>query len=247
MQVNGPVRGACGESLLSCAGTLDGTSYVTLRDSVIDAALEEPRAVIVDVSALDVPATTAWSAITSAHWHVHTWPNVPLMLVCPDSAVRDALRGKGITRQVRVYRSLEEARRACVAQRRPRRQRACTRLPATVLSAARARRLVHRWLTAWSCPAMISAAATVASELVENTLLHTNSAPRLTIEYDGELVAVAVEDTSRVRAQRREDATHGTDPVSGLAVVAALSRSWGCTPRRTGKTVWAVFGPENAL
>ncbi|MCV7355599.1 hypothetical protein [Mycolicibacterium fluoranthenivorans] len=53
---------------------------------------------------------------------------------------------------------------------------------------------------------------------------------------------MAVEDTSRVRAQRREDATHGTNPASGLAVVAALSRSWGRTPK-----VRAVFGPENAL
>lgn len=247
MQVDGPVRGVCGESVLSCAGTLDGSSYMTLRDSVIDAALEEPRAVIVDASALDVPATTAWSAITSAHWHVHLWPNIPLMLVCPDSTVRAVLRGTGITRQVPVYRSVADAREACLAQRQPRRERMCTHLPATLLSAAHARRLVHRWLTAWSCPAMISAAATVATELVENTLLHTNSAPQLTIEYDGELVAVAVEDTSRVRAQRREDAAHGINPVSGLAVVAALSRAWGCTPKRTGKTVWAVFGPENAL
>lgn len=35
--------------------------------------------------------------------------------------------------------------------------------------------------------------------------------------------------------------------VSGLAIVAALSRSWGSTPTANGKTVWAVLGSENRL
>ena len=35
--------------------------------------------------------------------------------------------------------------------------------------------------------------------------------------------------------------------VSGLAIVDALSRAWGSTPTSSGKTVWAVIGPENQL
>ena len=35
--------------------------------------------------------------------------------------------------------------------------------------------------------------------------------------------------------------------VSGLAIVAALSRDWGSTPTASGKTVWAIIGPENQL
>ncbi|CNJ97610.1 stas domain-containing protein [Mycobacterium tuberculosis] len=35
--------------------------------------------------------------------------------------------------------------------------------------------------------------------------------------------------------------------MSGLAIVDALSREWGSTPTSSGKTVWAVIGPENQL
>ncbi len=35
--------------------------------------------------------------------------------------------------------------------------------------------------------------------------------------------------------------------VSGLAIVDALSRAWGSTPTASGKTVWAIIGPENQL
>lgn len=35
--------------------------------------------------------------------------------------------------------------------------------------------------------------------------------------------------------------------VSGLAIVAALSRAWGSSPTSSGKTVWAIIGPENQL
>jgi hypothetical protein len=33
--------------------------------------------------------------------------------------------------------------------------------------------------------------------------------------------------------------------VSGLAIVAALCRTWGATPTSSGKTVWALIGREN--
>ena len=37
------------------------------------------------------------------------------------------------------------------------------------------------------------------------------------------------------------------DHAGGLSVVAALSRQWGNVPTSTGKTVWALIGPENCI
>jgi hypothetical protein len=34
---------------------------------------------------------------------------------------------------------------------------------------------------------------------------------------------------------------------SGLHIVGALCRAWGNAPTSSGKTVWAVIGPENRL
>lgn len=89
--VDGPARGTPGDSTLRCAGTLDATTYRTLRDIVIDAALEEPPVVIVDVNALRVPVVSAWSVSTSACWHVSVWPDVPVVLASADDDVRKML------------------------------------------------------------------------------------------------------------------------------------------------------------
>ncbi|GAS97504.1 Stas domain-containing protein [Mycolicibacterium canariasense] len=247
LRIHGPTAGGRGDYTLACAGTLDGSTYRELRDVVIKAALDEPPVVIVDVDALRVPAESAWSVFTSARWHVSTWPDIPIVLVCADTDVRDTLRRNGITRYVPVYRTVHGARTAYDADEHRRRQRARAQLPAVMSSSARARRLVEAWLTSWSRAAMIPLAATIASELVENVLLHTDSEPALILECDGDRITVAVEDASPTPAQRTEHPRAGTSPVSGLAVVAALSRTWGSIPTLSGKTVWAVIGPENVL
>ena len=56
--------------LLTVRGTLDSITYRSLRDQIIKAALDEPKAVIVDVTHLGVPAESAWVVFTSARWHV---------------------------------------------------------------------------------------------------------------------------------------------------------------------------------
>jgi hypothetical protein len=60
-------------------------------------------------------------------------------------------------------------------------------------------------------------------------------------------VTVSVLDESATPAARHEDRYRGGDRVSGLAIVASVCRAWGSTPTPSGKTVWAVLGPENQL
>jgi hypothetical protein len=59
-------------------------------------------------------------------------------------------------------------------------------------------------------------------------------------------VTVAVSDHSPSPAGFRESHTSGKLP-SGLRIVASLCRAWGNAPTPTGKTIWAVVGPENRL
>ncbi|MFL0294720.1 STAS domain-containing protein [Mycobacterium sp. SMC-18] len=247
VHISAPVYGGGGEYTLRCTGVLDGLSYRTVRDRVVKAALDEPRMVIIDVNELRVPDASAWSVFTSARWHVSTWPDVPIMLVRADADTRAVIRSRGITRYVPVFPTLQEALQSESSARRQRRHRARAELPSHVSSIVDAQRLVGGWLSGWSCPAMIPVTAVIATALVENVLRHTDSSPTLRLEYDGELVTVAVEDSSSAPAQRKEDAMHGTSRVSGLAVVTALTRVWGSLPTSAGKTVWAVVGPENVL
>ena len=233
--------------LLAVRGTLDSSTYRCLRDRIIKAALEEPKAVIVDVTDLEVPAESAWVVFTSARWHVATWPEVPIMLVCGHPAGRSAITRNGVTRYVPVYPSIQAAiEAASSAGGPPLRRRARAELPGQLASLSRARELVTEWLAVWSQADLIPVTKVVVTVLVENVLQHTDSNPFVRLESDGQAVTVAVEDTNPHPAGPREERTRHSVP-SGLHIVAALCRAWGNAPTSSGKTVWAVIGPENRL
>jgi hypothetical protein len=233
-------------AVLRMEGVLDSTTYLAIRDEIVKAALEEPRAVIADVSGLRLPAESAWVVFTSARWQVDRWPEVPMALVCRHLQGRDAIARNGISRYVPVFDTIDSAIDAMGRTGVTRsRHRARARLLAHVGSVGRARELVEDWLTAWSRPEMIAVTKVVVSAFVENVLEHTHTAPTVRLESDGKTVAVAVEDGSRSPAVIHE--SRSPQPLSSLQIVAALCRVWGNAQTPSGKTVWAVMGPENQL
>jgi hypothetical protein len=231
--------------ILVADGLLDSSTYRSVRDTVIKAALDEPRAVIIDVNRLSVPSASAWSAFTSARWHVSTWPDVPILLVCTDAQVRRAITAVGVARYVPVHSTWESALDALRGQSSRRRVR--NALPVTGASVGLARAMITDWLAKWDKRELIPVAATVATVFVENVIEHTDSAPVLILELNRNTVAVAVEDGSNHLPGRHEDADRGGEIVSGLAIVSALCRAWGATPTSSGKTVWALVGRANGL
>jgi anti-anti-sigma regulatory factor len=233
--------------ILVADGVLDSSTYRSLRDAVIKAALDEPPAVIVDVQRLSVPSASAWSVFTSSRWHVSVWPDVPILLVCAPPEVRRAIASAGVTRYVPVHPNRELALQAVGHQPLHVRRRARAVLPATTTGVAMARAAVTDWLTRWNERELIPVAATVATVFVENVVEHTDSAPLLIVESYRDAVTVAVEDRSDHLPGRHEDAYGGAEVVSGLAIVSALCRAWGAAPTSSGKTVWALVGRENLL
>lgn len=233
--------------ILAMDGVLDSNTYRTIRDTVIKAALDEPRAVIVDVNGLSAPSASAWTVFTSARWHVSTWPDVPILLVCARPQVRRAIAAGGVTRYVPVHPNLELALDALRDEPLPVRRRARSELPATRVAVGLARAMITDWLTQWDIADLVPVAATVGTVFVENVLDHTQSAPVLIVESYRDTVTVAVEDCSEHLPGRHEDAYRGAEIVSGLAIVSALCRAWGATPTSSGKTVWALVGRENQL
>ena len=231
--------------MLRADGVLDSFSYIAMRDKIIDAALHEPSAVVIDVTDLVVPADSAWSVFSSARWLVSRWPRIPIALVCGHSETRDALARSGVPRRVPVYPSIDSAL-GCFPSRdaNPMRHRARADLPASAQSLRRSRELVAGWLTAWSQDEYIPVTKIVATTLVENVLKHTDDRPCVRLESDGVAVAVAVEDSSHAPAALREDATATGSP-SGLRIMSAVCRMWGQASTPAGKTVWAVIGREN--
>lgn len=232
--------------VLTMLGVLDSSTYLNLRDAIITAALEEPAAVIVDVSALTVPAPSALAVFTSAQWHVERWPVIPILLVCTDDDGRRALDRNGVAQYMGVYQSLTSALDALKDRTSHDRRRARAVLPEDLTSLRRARDLIEEWLTAWSQQELIAVTKVIVTAFVENALQHTADPPTVRLETDGTLVTVAVEDCSHAPAAVRDELA-GRQVPSGLQIVAALCRSWGNAPTPSGKTVWATVGPENRL
>ncbi|MEY8014751.1 STAS domain-containing protein [Mycobacterium servetii] len=233
-------------AVLTVDGVLDTANSAALRDAVVRTILDKPSALILDVTALRVPAESAWAAFIGARWQLHPGVDVPIVLVCARRANRDAIDRSGVARLMPVYSSEKGAIRALGRRTRRSVRRADAELPANLTSLRESRRLVREWLTEWSQPALIPVALVVVNVFVENVLEHTGSVPMMRVESDGATATVAVSDGSNTPAVRLPPPEEGID-VSGLAIVDALSRAWGSAPTATGKTVWAVIGPENQL
>ena len=233
-------------SVLAVEGVLDAGNSAPLRDSITKATLEKPSAVVVDITALRVPEESALSAFISARWQLETQPEVPIVLVCAHRATREAVTRGAIASFMPVYSTEKAAMKALDRLTRRPVRRADAELPANLTSLRESRRLVREWLTTWSQSALIPVALVVVNVFVENVLEHTGSVPLMRVETDGATATIAVSDDSTTPALRLPSPDQGID-VSGLAIVDALSRVWGSTPTSTGKTVWAVIGPENQL
>jgi anti-anti-sigma factor len=233
-------------AFLTVEGVLDAGNSAPLRDSITKATLDKPSAVIVNITALQVTAESAWSAFIGARWQLDIQPDVPIVLVSAKRADRDAINRSGVARFMPVYSTEKGAVKALDQLTRCTVRRADAELPANLTSLRESRRLVREWLTAWSQSTLIPVALVVVNVFVENVLEHTGSVPLMRVETDGAAATIAVSDGSTAPAVRLPSPTKGID-VSGLAIVDALSRAWGSTPTSTGKTVWAVIGPENHL
>jgi anti-anti-sigma factor len=233
--------------VLTVEGVLDSSSSAALRDITMKATThDEPSAVVVNVSGLRVSAESAWAAFIGVRWQVDTRPDVPIMLVCTDRATRDAISRSEVARFMPVYASEKGAMKALGRPSRRTVRHADAELPANLTSLRESRRLVREWLTTWSQSTLIPVALVVVNVFVENVLEHTGSVPMMRVETDGATATIAVSDGSSTPAVRLPAPDKGID-VSGLAIVDALSRAWGSTPTSSGKTVWAVIGPENQL
>lgn len=112
------------------------------------------------------------------------------------------------------------------------------RLAADGRAAGQARRLVRARLAAWELSELRDTVVLLTSELVANVLIHTTSAPQLSVTRSGAGVRVTIfDDSPVVPAQRRQSqqATTGR----GVRLLAELADDWGwALDGEGGKSVW---------
>lgn len=220
-------------------GQLDSLSYRGLRDELVKLAVEEPRAVIVDIDDVEIQSEPVLTVFSSARSRVNVWPEVPILLVARTSVQRRSLGRGAVAHFVPVFRTVEDA--IASTKGPPARRRRTADYPPVIESSALARRLVRRTCEDWALRYWVQDAMSVASELVENAVKHAQTGLQLRLEYRSGLLTVAVRDGSPRVAVARQTASGGPDGY-GLQIVADLARAWGCAPDLGGgKVVWAVL------
>ena len=107
-------------------------------------------------------------------------------------------------------------------------------------SVAAARRLVRTAFSAWQLDHLADDGALIVSELMANSVQHTEcrNVRVIVTRPAPDLVRVAVVDTSRVLPARRSASDTDTDG-RGLAIVEAVADRWGVDLLRWGKRAWA--------
>lgn len=114
--------------VLRVSGVLDGTTYIPLRDAIKKAALDRPRAVIVEIAQLVVVGDSAWAVFPAAPWCITDGPDLPMALVCDKIEDSDTLCRNGIDRYVPTYQTVDAAIAELTgAASQPRRETRCGR------------------------------------------------------------------------------------------------------------------------
>src|SRR4051812_391429 len=119
-------------------------------------------------------------------------------------------------------------------------RRRCMHLEAGVTAVREGRRFVQAEALARGATAFADDAALVASELLANATQHGDPPLTVCVTGDGLRLRLEVSDaSSRLPVRLGQSATNMTG--RGLALVHAVSSTWGTQRTTGGKTVWAEF------
>lgn len=223
--------------VLTPTGDLDATTYRGFRDDLVTFALAEPRALILIIDQLRITSRASLRAISSAWLRINDWPGVPIHLVAHDDHLRTTMTHSPLARYVPVHATTTAA--LADLDDPPLRRRSEIALPPIATSSRLARRFVERTCADWDITDRLTDAMEVATELVENAIIHAGTDMCLRLELHAGRLAVAVRDGSPAEAVLRE---RGPRPANGLRLVSHLATTWGSTPDMSGgKVVWAVL------
>jgi anti-anti-sigma regulatory factor/anti-sigma regulatory factor (Ser/Thr protein kinase) len=233
-------------SLVRVTGSLDLPGATTVRGFLLNCLVDQPVALVVDLSGLSVVDDLALDMLSAMSRRAAEWPGAELLLCVPDAKVVDVLDRIGVTRWLRVFRDRREA--LAVAARRPRASRVGQHLAAGMEAPRRARELLARAGTAWRLPPqVVQVAQVIATELVSNAVLHAGTPVDFSVVLREHVVGVAVRDGDPSPPRRRTIFSDSADHGRGLQLVDGLAAAWGYLVTNGGKVVWATLRarPEN--
>lgn len=207
-----------------------------VRAAVLEALVEEPTSVIVDLSGLTSADGSGPQVLAGAAGQAASWPGARLLLCGPSAAVAAVLRRTDVVRDLPVHPSFEAALAEAAAEPLP--QRIRQRLEPTIHAPRVARELAAEACATWHLVGSVVPAEIVASELVTNAVRHAGTRIDFQITLRDEQLRLSVQD--RIGAPARlQSPGESDDHGRGLLIVDSVATSWGNLLLPDGKVVWA--------
>jgi hypothetical protein len=224
--------------LLRLAGVLDTHTAPEVRSLLLDVLAGQPEALVVDVTDLLPTSPEVLSVLRDLRRDTADWPGTRLVLsgntdsavwreagwpVWPDSASAVAALG-----------APDDGRLVSLA------------LEPQVGAARRTRELITEACARWERPEQVGPACIVATELVNNVVVHARTPMVVLLARNDTGMSVAVRDHSTVVPKY----TGGPVPPTsyggrGMLLIDSVAGRWGNLMLADGKVVWALLTSEH--
>ncbi|WP_433306574.1 STAS domain-containing protein [Actinoplanes sp. CA-030573] len=222
--------------LVRVSGRLSSATAPRVRATLLKCLSEQPEAVVVDLSGVDVIEPAAEAVFLAASRHASIWPGTPLLISTPDRSLAGMLQRR--YGRLAVHTSAAEALTASPRLRLP--TISDVLLP-VIGAASRARALVLSACEQWELPHLIGPGAVVAGELVSNSVDHAGTMITLRLSLGRRYLLIAVRDGAAAGPVLTVPPSPSPSAPRGLVLVDALAQSWGTHRTDDGKVVWAAL------
>lgn len=228
--------------VLAVAGALDGDGAGQLRLAVTKALADQPRAVICDLAQL-VRGTTGLNIFLVIADMMSGWPETAIAIACSDRQLVERLSRLLVDSQIPIHDSVDQA--IADLGRQPMIMTDLFHLIPDNDTAGLARHFVADACRHWDASIFAPDALIAVSELVNNAVQHGDGEP---IDVRVSLSRMGLRLSVRDNSLSSPEAIHGSGQITGIRVVARLSRSWGVLPTVSGgKIVWCLLShPDDA-
>jgi anti-anti-sigma regulatory factor len=216
---------------------LDALNAPDLRAVLLECVAEQPSAVVIDASDLEVDDDVALTVVSGVARQCEEWPGTRVALAGGSPDLDKAAERMGIARDLLVCPDTETALAQLNRVPHPpiRRER---------IEPDRNAPGVARFAVAEFCHGLgvpdHDAAQLVASELVTNAVVHAGTSIDLTLRFIAPLLHIAVRDRAGGVPHIAGIVDESSESGRGLVLVDALAARWGSFVPHRGKIVWAA-------
>jgi Histidine kinase-like ATPase domain len=230
-----------GQRILRMQGHLTSQAAPAVRNAILQNLADSPPILICDFSEVDLEIQSAPSVFFVIADYVDAWAETPVVLVVPDGRLVDRLHRLQIPNRLTVRSTLEAALYEPVL-RLPVRVRRIHLAP-TPEAPRLGRAFVLRQARELARPPNEATVELMTSELVTNAVLHAKTDIEVqTTLIEDDRMRISVRDGSPVQPSIPSVTVNlAGDRGRGLALVEAMSRSWGVVPAQHGKIVWCLL------